>query len=118
MGVMLQGGFVSQFELTLAWIIWVWIFVSSFLASYFANRCISIMHNHSDAKSYIPNKNSFKNLFAGPKNFMFFIKYKSKPSDSIEFIQAAKNWKKVQGVYYLQLACLFAVCLNYLPLSN
>jgi hypothetical protein len=114
----LQGGFVSQFELTLAWIIWVWIFVSSFLASYFANRCISIMHNHSDAKYDIPNKNSFKNLFAGSKNLMFFIKYKSKPSDSIEFIQAAKNWKKVQVVYYLQLACLFAVCLNYLPLSN
>jgi|GEM_PF-5899098 len=103
---------MSQFELTLAWI---WIWVSSFLALYISNRYIEKMNIHNDNGLKIPDKVTISNLFKGSSNFTFFFKYRPQSADSKGFISAAQSWRKVQLIYYSQLAILFVICLAYLP---
>lgn len=42
---------MSQANLTLAWVMFVWIVFSTVVAGFIGNRCISIMLKHSDSDS-------------------------------------------------------------------
>ncbi len=104
---------LSQFELIIGLIIWVWIFVSSFLFNYLENSCIDNMQKHSDSEIENPSKNSWINPFGGFKNLLFFITYKPKTSDSTGFVVAAKNGKVLQAVYFIQLICVVGVFIAF-----
>lgn len=106
---------MNQFELTLAWTIWIWIMISSILASYIGNCYIEDMRGHNNSNLDIPNKCTFTNLAKVSNNFTFFVQYRPQVTDSKEFIIAAQRWRVLQVIYYFQLTVLFIIFFEYLP---
>lgn len=90
----------------LLWIVFIWIWISSFLFSILEDRIVKKIKFLLGEKAKGIGKNTFLNPIQNIRNTVFFFKYNIDESDPDVILTLILRGKYLNVFYFTQLACL------------
>jgi len=93
-------------EMILLWVVFIWIWISSFLFSYMEDRIIKKVKFILGEKANEIGKNTFLNPIQNFRNMLFFFRYNVDASDPKVVAMLIRRGKYLNILYFTQLACI------------